>query len=149
MELPQETIRGLVERQIPFVERSGLKVIELQRGKVRLTMPLTGNENHIGTMYAGALFTLAEIPGGALFLTTFDVSRFYPVIKEMSVRFRRPARTEITVEMGLSEEDARRIQQEAEAHGKADYVLEGELKDAHGEVVALSRGVYQIRVSGT
>jgi len=149
MELPQETIRGLVERQIPFVERSGLKVIELQRGKVRLTMPLTGNENHIGTMYAGALFTLAEIPGGALFLTTFDVSRFYPVIKEMSVRFRRPARTAITVEMGLSEEDARRIQQEAEAHGKADYVLEGELKDAHGEVVALSRGVYQIRVSGT
>lgn len=149
MELPQETIRALVERQIPFVERSGLKVIELQRGKVRLTMPLTGNENHIGTMYAGALFTLAEIPGGALFLTTFDVSRFYPVIKEMSVRFRRPARTEITVEIGLSEEDARRIQQEAEAHGKADYVLEGELKDAHGEVVALSRGVYQIRVSGT
>jgi len=149
MDLPQETIRALVERQIPFVERSGLKVIELQRGKVRLTMPLTGNENHIGTMYAGALFTLAEIPGGALFLTTFDVSRFYPVIKEMSVRFRRPARTEITVEIGLSEEDARRIQQEAEAHGKADYVLEGELKDAHGEVVALSRGVYQIRVSGT
>lgn len=64
-------------------------------------MPGAGNENHIGSMYAGALFTLAEIPGGALFLTSFDSARFYPIVKEMTLRFRRPAKGDIRVEARL------------------------------------------------
>ena len=108
-------------------------------------MPLSGNQNHIGTLYAGALFTLAEIPGGALFLTSFDVQRFYPLIKEMNLRFRRPATSDITVEARLSDEEIARIQAEAEQNGKADYHLELQLCDASGEVVAQTRALYQLR----
>lgn len=146
MPLPVEIARQLTEEQIAFVKRSGLKAEVLEPGHVRLRMPLAGNENHIGSMYAGALFTLAEIPGGALFLTSFDVQRFYPVIKEMNLRFRRPATGDIQVEARLDAEQIERLQREAIEHGKAEFPLDLELTDATGEVVAYSHGLYQLRV---
>lgn len=145
MTLPVEIARQLTEEQIAFVKRSGLKAEMLEPGFVRLCMPLAGNQNHIGSMYAGALFTLAEIPGGALFLTSFDVQRFYPLIKEMNLRFRRPATGDISVEARLSDEEIERLQREATLHGKAEYLLELQLTDATGECVAESRGCYQLR----
>ncbi len=145
MPLPAEMARAFTEEKIDFVRRSGLKAEELQLGFVRLRMPLAGNQNHIGTLYAGALFTLAEIPGGALFLTSFDVQRFYPLIKEMNLRFRRPATSDISVEARLDVAEIERIQAEAERNGKADYRLELQLRDTAGEVVAETSALYQLR----
>ncbi len=145
MAFPAEIARQFTEDKIAFVKRMNLKAEVLEPGFVRLRVPLAGNENHIGSMYAGALFTLAEIPGGALFLTSFDASKFYPIIKEMNLRFRRPATGDIVVEARLSAEEIERLQTEAQANGKAEYVLELQLTDGSGEVVALSRGIYQLR----
>lgn len=145
MPLPAEMARVFTEDKIDFVKRCGLKAEQLEPGFVRLRMPLAGNQNHIGTLYAGALFTLAEIPGGALFLTSFDVQRFYPLIKEMNLRFRRPASSDISVEAHLAAEEIERIQEEAERNGKADYRLELQLRDEDGEVVAETSALYQLR----
>ena len=146
MPLPLEIARRLTEQQIAFVQRSGLKAEVLEPGFVRLRMPLAGNQNHIGSMYAGALFTLAEIPGGALFLTSFDAERFYPLVKELNLRFRRPAGGDIRVEARLSRAEIARLEDEAARLGKADFHLELQLTDGSGEVVAESRGHYQLRV---
>ena len=145
MPFSREITQQLTEEQIAFVKRSNLKAEVLEPGFVRLRMPLAGNQNHIGTMYAGALFTLAEIPGGALFMTSFDVTRFYPIVKEMNLRFRRPAKGDIWVEARLAPDEIERLQTEADCHGKAEYWLELQLTAADGEVVALSRGLYQLR----
>ncbi len=145
MPLPVEIIRQLTEKQIAFVQRSGLKAEVLEPGHVRLRMPLAGNQNHIGSMYAGALFTLAEIPGGALFLTSFDAQRFYPIVKELNLRFRRPATGDIRVEARLAVEEIQRLQKQVTEQGKAEYRLELQLTDDGGEVVAESSGLYQLR----
>ena len=145
MAFPAEIARQFTEDKIAFVKRMNLKAEVLEPGFVRLRVPLAGNENHIGSMYAGALFTLAAIPGGALFVTSFDASQFYPIVKEMNLRFRRPATGDIVVEARLSAEEIERLQTEAQANGKAEYVLELQLTDGSGEVVALSRGIYQLR----
>jgi thioesterase domain-containing protein len=145
MPLPVEIIRQLTEEQIAFAQRSGLKAEVLEPGHVRLRMPLAGNQNHIGSMYAGALFTLAEIPGGALFLTSFDAQRFYPIIKAMNLRFRRPATGDIRVEARLAAEEIQRLQKQVTEQGKAEYCLELQLTDDGGEVVAESSGLYQLR----
>lgn len=145
MALPTELARLFTEERIAFIKRMNLKTEVLEPGYVRLRAPLAGNENHIGTMYAGALFTLAEVPGGALFVTSFDHQRFYPIVKELNLRFRRPATGDIHVEARLSASEIERIQIEAAANGKADYALELQLCDAAGEVVAESRALYQLR----
>lgn len=145
MLLPVEIVRQLTEQQIAFVRRSGLRAELLAPGHVRLCMPLVGNQNHLGSMYAGALFTLAEIPGGALFLTSFYSQRFYPLVKELQLRFRRPASGDIRVEAKLAPEQVERLREEAERQGKAEYWLELQLTDERGETVAESRGLYQMR----
>lgn len=132
-------------KTIPFLERTRIVVDHAERGFVRLRMPFEPNVNHVGMMYAGALFTLAEVPGGTMFLTTFDTTKFYPIVKDLQIRFRRPAMTDITVEVRMSEDEIARITAEAEANGKADYGWECELEDESGEVVAISQNLYQMR----
>jgi len=149
MQLSNEAIQKYVESGIAFVQRAGITALELKPRYVKLKAPLEGNVNHIGSMYAGALFTLAEMPGGALFLTTFDVSKFYPIIKEMNIRFKALAKTDVTIELSFTEDEVERIESEALENGKADYILEGEIKDETGQVVAVSRGIYQLRAHGT
>lgn len=138
-------IKHLSRYVIPFVRRSGVRVNELEPGRVVCTMPLKGNVNHIGTMYAGALFTLAEFPGGPLMLATFGMRRFIPIITELDMEFVKAAKTDVSVELTLPEEDAKAIEAETLEHGKAEFELRGELTDAHGEVVARSRALYQMR----
>ncbi|WXL25280.1 YiiD C-terminal domain-containing protein [Ectopseudomonas mendocina] len=145
MSMPIELVRQLTEEQIAFIKRTDLKAEVLEPGFVRLRMPLAGNQNHIGSMYAGALFTLAELPGGALFLTSFDVQHFYPIVKEMNLRFRRPATGDIWVEARLSDDEIERLQSQASSDGKAEFTLELQLTNAAGEVVAESVGLYQLR----
>jgi acyl-coenzyme A thioesterase PaaI-like protein len=96
-------------------------------------------------VYAGALFTLAEIPGGALFLSSFDTSRFYPIVKALDLQFLKPATADVSVEVALDEARIATLAAEADERGKAEFVLEGQLKMDDGTVVATSRGVYQLR----
>lgn len=146
--LSPEDAKAFIEKPFAFVERIGLRALVMEPRRVKLELPLAGNANHIGSIYAGALFTVAELPGGALFLTTFDVERFFPVLKTMNIRFRRPAFTDVTVEVSLSQAETDRIATEAETRGKAEFILQTEVRDADGQVVAQAEGVYQLRKTG-
>ncbi|RJP16727.1 MAG: PaaI family thioesterase [Candidatus Abyssobacteria bacterium SURF_5] len=127
------------------IERTGLKILELRDRYAKALMPLEGNTNHVGIMYAGSLFTLGEFAGGAIHLVSMDFSKFFPIVKEVRIRFRRPATTDVTMEVTMSEQEAIRLQAEAEKIGKADYELSLQLKDENGESVAEVAGVWQIR----
>jgi acyl-coenzyme A thioesterase PaaI-like protein len=127
-----EAAKKALESSIKFVANCGLKVVELRRGYVKCLMPYAGNGNHIGTMYAGAL-------------SSFDVSKFYPIVKALDMHFLKPATGDVTVEIGLDNIHIASLAAEAAEKGKAEFILEGELKMADGTVVATSRGVYQLR----
>ncbi|CAN5461265.1 YiiD C-terminal domain-containing protein [soil metagenome] len=142
------SLRPLLEQGFPFVERMGVRLEEIRPGYCRMTAPFEGNGNHIGTMYAGALFTLAELPGGAIFLSTFDVSTYYPIVKGMDIRFLKPATADITVEVSIEQAEVDRIQAAASEAGKADYSWTCELTDPTGLVVARSTNDYQLRTHG-
>jgi len=137
--------RQMVEEGIPGVKAMGLKVLEMEPRRVKLLMPLKGNENHIGTMYAAAIFTIAEVPGGALHLTTFDVTKYVPVVKHMDIRFKRFAATDVTFAVEMAQGEVDRVNRELETNGKSDFVLSGEVKDAEGNVVAITTATYQAR----
>jgi hypothetical protein len=62
---------------------------------------IIGNGNHVNTMYAGALFTLGEFAGGILHLVTFDYMKFFPIVKEVNIRFHRPALTNVVMEVDI------------------------------------------------
>lgn len=141
-----ETVRRLSTGAVPFAERAGVDLVEFERGRVKMKIPFQGNQNHIGIMYAGALFTVAEIPGGALFMSAFDMSKCYPILADLSIKFVKPATTDVYVEARLSEEDIARVNAELESLGKSNYVLDLELRDTSGTVVATTHATYQARL---
>jgi len=136
-------------RAIRFVERAGTEVLEVAPGRCVLRMPFEPNVNHFGSMYAGALYTLGEVPGGVLFFATFDAERFFPLVKSSQIHYRRPANSDVTVEATIPRQDVERLEAEASAHGKAEYDLVLELVDRDGEVVAEMTSTYQMRTHGS
>lgn len=137
-----EKIRQGTRTSFRFVENTGIDLLEYGRGRVKLMMPLEGNVNHVGMMYAGALFTLAEIPGGTLFGSAFDTKRFYPIVGELSIRYAKPAMGDAFVVAQLSDGEIDRITSELEEEGRAKYVLDLEISDADGVVLATTSGTY-------
>lgn len=144
MKTQENESKKLVEN-ITFLRRMGVKVLKMEPNRVQLMAPISGNENHLGTMYAGALFSVAEAPGGVLFYTTFDLSSFYPIVKDVKIWFLRPATTDVTVEISMDVDESRRLTLEAQEKGKVDFQMEAEIKNTRGEVVAVTNSIYQIR----
>ncbi len=140
-----KVVADYAETGIEGIRRTGLRVLELRERYLKILMPLEGNVNHVGMMYAGSLFTLGETVGGVLYGVSFDRQKFFPIVTEVTIRFRRPALSDVTVEVGLDEQEAARIQAEAERKGKASFTLNLELKDVGGEVVSEVEGTWQIR----
>lgn len=138
-------LKKIFETVIPFAARSGIKAIEISKTYNKIMMPLAPNINHVGSMYAGALFTVAEMMGGAVAMSTFGPLGLVPIVKGLNIRFLKPARTDVTVEYTMTEEEVQRVIKEAEETGKGNYVLKLEIKDINGVVVATSEGFYQVR----
>ena len=140
--MDMDTIGRLVTDSIPAVKRTGIRTLDIFPGYVKLHMPLNGNENHVNMMYAGSLFALAELPGGVVMVSALDTAKYYPVVGEVNIRYLKPAFTDVTVEVSLSQSELDRMQRDLETTGKCKYVLEQELKDASGQVVAVTTGTY-------
>jgi len=144
-----EMINTGMEHAVPAMHRLGIRVAEVRPGYAAATVPLEGNSNHFGSMYAGALFGAAEMLGGAVFYPSFDMARFYPTVKDLQIHYRRPAKTDVRAQAELDAATIARMQHEVETAGRTEYVLEAVLTDTAGAVVATTRGTYQIRSSAT
>lgn len=66
MEATREFIRDSLNGMVPFATHCGVEVTEVtaEGGRAELT-PSVEIENHLGTLHAGALFTLGEAASGA------------------------------------------------------------------------------------
>ena len=135
----------LLEGTIQIIKEMGIHIEEMRDRYVKVVLPLAPNLNHIGTMYAGSLFTVGEYLGGPMFVASFDHTKYYPIVKALSIQYRRPATTDVTVEASLSKEEVAAVQKEADANGKADWKMDLELKDKSGQVCCLMQGVWQMR----
>ncbi|MES2171201.1 MAG: YiiD C-terminal domain-containing protein [Actinomycetota bacterium] len=142
-------VNELIEQRIPPMHSLGIRVDALVPSVAEGSAPFAGNGNHIDTMYAGALFALAEMLGGALFYSNFDSHHFYPTVKSLTIEFIRPARSDITGRARLDPAEARRLAAVAERDGKAEFIIETELFDAAAVLVARTVGTYQLRTAHT
>lgn len=130
---------------IPTSASMNIEAIEVRPGFASMRAPFAGNGNHFGVMYAGVLFTVAELLGGALAWASFDQDRFYPLVKDMQINFRAPARSDVISQSTLSAAEIERISAEALERGKSTYLLEATVTDVDGTVVATTTGTYQLR----
>lgn len=140
-------VNRMVGSAIPFAPRNRFSVEAVSSGYVRARIALKGNRNHFGSLYAGASFLVAEIPGGVL--TLFDMGPDYtPILKEMTMEFLEPANSDVTIELSMPASERNRVQKQADDTGRASFTLIGELKDESGAIVARSTAHYRVRKKG-
>ena len=140
-----EDVTAHVRAMVPVLATMGLEVVEAERTRVAARIPSEPNSNHVGTTYAGCLFSVAEVLGGVFASTSLVLEGTVQLVKQLTIDFLRPATTAVTARARLTEETIARVLAETEAHGKADFELETEVSDEHGTLVARTRATYQLR----
>jgi thioesterase domain-containing protein len=144
-----DTMNGALASTIPIADKMGVKVVEARPGFAATTVPAEGNGNHFGVIYAGVLFTVAEVLGGIIPLITFDTAKYFPLVKNLDIQFVAMAKSDVRAEASLDDETITRGETEAAQRGKADFTLEAVVTDANGQTVATTRGLYQLRAIGS
>lgn len=136
----------LAQAATPILAAMGVRAVRLAPGVAEAEIPLGPNGNHFGVMYAGSLFTVAEVLGGFLPAATWDVSAYLPIVADLQISFRAPATTTIRAAASLDDTEVARIGAElAAAAPKVRFVLTTTLTDAHGTQVATTSGTYVLR----
>ncbi len=134
----KEIIQGRMEN-IDFMRRTGIQVVAIERGYGRAVMPLKGNENHVASMYIGALTTLAEA-GAAVCVSTFlDFDKYFPVVRNIDVDFLKPAMSDVSAEYRLDDVQIEETNQMLSATGRGEYLADFPLLDTTGLEVARAR----------
>jgi acyl-coenzyme A thioesterase PaaI-like protein len=145
---PVSTINAMLEQLVPRAHEMGVRFLEMRPGFVLAEVPFEGNGNHFGVIYAGVIFTLAEVLGGALHFATFDATTHYPLVKRLTIDFHSPGRGRLLASAALAEDEIARIRAAATPDAKVRFVLEAEVVGEDGTLVARTRGGYQIRPFG-
>jgi thioesterase domain-containing protein len=142
-----------VRDAIPLFDAMQLTVVGLAPGTAAVQAPQEPNRNHAGMMYAGSLFSLAEVLGGLLPPATWDITGYVPIVADVRIRFRAPAMGTIRATAELPADEIARVGQElAAGAAKVWFTLEAVLTDSAGVTVASTEGTYvlmQMTVPGS
>lgn len=136
----------LVRRLIPFFEQFDWRIESLGE-TLRISMPLEGSSvNHFGGMHAAVLFAAAESLGGLAVLSIgVDLDRHWCAVREVTIRYRKPAMSDVRAAAPFGAERIAAARAELAATGKASFVLDAQVLDQNGAVVAETTASYHLR----
>jgi uncharacterized protein (TIGR00369 family) len=135
---PFETIKAHLSRAVPYATHTGVTIDEVGDGVARASLPMRPEvSNHIGTVHAGAMFTLAEAASGAALAGTFaeNLLSLRPVAAEASIRYLKVAKGSLTADARV-DGDADTVRATLEAEGKVAFPITVTLIDDAGVTVA-------------
>lgn len=140
-----EAVTAIVHQTVPILGAMGIEVLEAEAGRAVALLPFEPNRNHVGTAYAGSLFSVAEVLGGILALSSLSLEGYAPVVKSVTINYLRPALTDVRATVEMSAAEIARVLAEATAVGKSNYELVVNVTDENGVTVATTTGEYQLR----
>ena len=132
--------------EIPFVKKVGIT----QSLNGELELPFTDEtHNHLETMHASAQFTLAETASGEYLQTLFPdlVGKVIPVLRDASIKFKKPAVKTIIAYPSISDE-SRVLQLIAGLYKKLKYnlqILSNTTKASSVYIIISNRGYKIVR----
>ena len=123
--------------EIPFVKKVGITKTNSNELELAFT---ADTHNHLETMHASAQFTLAETASGEFLQTLFPdlVGKVIPVLREATVKFKKPAVKNIIAYPSLSNEAHEKFNTQFAKKGRASLCVEVEVKDVEGTVTSVA-----------
>lgn len=96
--------------------------------------------NHLGTMHAGALYSLAEATSGEFLLRQFRNSQpdIIPVVRKADIKYSRPGESVVYSTAVFAENSAEEVYAGLKERGKAIVKVKVELYNETDEKIAIS-----------
>jgi thioesterase domain-containing protein len=143
-------IQSLISQKIPLAEFLGIQIEAVEPGHARLRLPFSlRSQNHLEIVYAGAIFSLAEIAGGIAMISVFDTSKYTILIERLSIEFVRPSRRDLWCDLTLPQDLVAQVKAQVAEEGKAKITLPVKVVDERQRVIARVEGAYYLRRART
>ena len=131
-----------LHREIPLTRAMGVRVAACDGARLVLEAPLALNHNHLGTAFGGSLRAVATLAGYALLWLELRDRSAHLVIRESTIKFRRPVRGELRAVCRTPDTAALSAFREDFARkGKARLVLRVEIEE-DGEAAVEFEGTF-------
>ena len=135
-----------LHKSFPIYEFVGLEVESASEGVYRCFVPYRpSNMNHISTIHAAIQWAASEVLGGLVMMSALEGLAFFAVVKNVSIDFKRPARSGITTEAEFNDAAAQRLRADFEREGEAGFSLHVTVCDDKGVEVASADAEYLAR----
>ena len=123
--------------EIPFVKKVGIK--KTKNNELELAFS-TDTHNHLETMHASAQFTLAETASGEFLQTLFPdlVGKVIPVLRDATVKFKKPAIKNVIAYPSISEEAREKFNTQFSKKGRASISVDVEIRDIENTVTCIA-----------
>ena len=123
--------------EIPFVKKVG--ITQAKDGCLELAFS-HDTHNHLATMHASAQFTLAETASGEFLQTLFPqlVGKVIPVLRDATVKFKKPAVKNIIAYPSISNESREKFDIQFTKKGRASISVKVEIKDIEKTVTCVA-----------
>ena len=107
--------------ELPFNQHIGLKLTQHEGQEVICLEPDAYHRNHVGTIHAGALYSLAEAASGHALLNRIDLKpdETTAVLRSAKVKYRKPATERLIALASVDESTVSACAQQLEAKGRA------------------------------
>ncbi|WP_066530909.1 YiiD C-terminal domain-containing protein [Erythrobacter sp. CCH5-A1] len=135
---PFDALKSQLSAVVPFAAYVGVTLEEIAEGRATATLEQSHNtSNHIATMHAGALFTLAEAASGAAMAGMFleRLAALRPVAASSTIAYSRPAKGTITAKAAVDGDKAA-LFAALDSEGKVRFPVAITMEDSEGREVA-------------
>jgi uncharacterized protein (TIGR00369 family) len=123
---------------VPFASHAGVELVSIEDGAATAVLPeLSHALNHVRSIHAGALFTLAETASGAAMAGAFAavLADVRPVVSDAQIFYARPAKGPLRA-IATLEGGAGPVRKMLAEHGRVDFMVQVDVVDSSDRTVA-------------
>lgn len=142
-----ELVRDGMGDAVPFARHAGVRLDEVHDGSAVASLADAPEVlNHVATVHAGALFTLAEAASGAAMAGAFAPVLFEvrPVVSAAAIEYARPAHAPVRA-VASAERDGAELRADLERDGRATFDVRVSLVDGRARDVATFRATWVVK----
>jgi acyl-coenzyme A thioesterase PaaI-like protein len=129
---------------VPYAKHSGVEKLREDTLAIRNKEVL---HNHIGTIHAGALYTLAESQSGLFLQQLFPAlkGRVVPLLREGSMKYRKPAEEMVYATADVTDTVLEKFETQFSKKGRGSITVSVVLTDGSEDVCATGTFVWFVQ----
>lgn len=142
-----QLVRDGMADTVPFARHTGIALDEVADGSAVASLPASAEIlNHVATVHAGALFTLAETASGAAMAGALAPSLFEvrPIVSTASIDYTRPATAPLTAVATLAR-PGHELRATLATDGRVSFEADVVVTDAGARDVARFRATWVVK----